>query len=236
MNLSPSFWATEPRLFLDGNNDSGSAGASNAAEDDKGDGQNADTSGNGGAQGDQNDGQSAEAKGTLSQDGKTVTIDGKTFVVQDHVNHLVGQARTEGKTTAEREIERKRTEQEAKDKGEFEALANQYKARIDELEADAAKRDREDLKRTVGKKHGLGDEAIARLQGDDEAALEVDAKALAKLLGARKAPDTEGGVGAGATSSVSDRPIDKKPAQQQGAGTEPAYTFQGQPKVAWPSS
>lgn len=232
MKLAPSFWATAPRLYLEAAKDAGNGGTGDGTEGKEGDGANADTSGNGGAQGEQN-AEPVKAEAVVNSDGKTVTIDGKTFVVQDHVNHLVGTARTEGKTAAATEIERKRTEQEAKDKGEWETLANQRQVRIEELEADAAKRDREDLKRTIGRKHDLTDEAIVRLQGDDEAALEADAKALAKLLGARKAPDTEAGTGNGATSATSDRPIEKKPAGD--AKQQPAFAFSGAEKVPWPS-
>jgi hypothetical protein len=99
-----------------------------------------------------------------------------------------------------------REEAEAKAKGDFESLAKTAQDERDALKAELAKRDHDDLKRTVATKHKLSSELAARLVGETEAELEADAKALAKLVGAREAPDTEAGAGARGASSPSDRP------------------------------
>jgi hypothetical protein len=45
----------------------------------------------------------------------------------------------------------------------------------------------------VAKKHGLPDSLVDRLQGDDDEALDADAKELAKLLASPEAADTDAG-------------------------------------------
>jgi hypothetical protein len=121
----------------------------------------------------------------------------------------------------------------AKAKGEFETLAQKRQERIEELERDATERDRADLRAKVAKAHKLPDDLANLLQGDDEAALTESAKLLAKHLKQPTAPDTEGGVGAGTSSSTdTSRPIK----HDDGKAKPPAFTFEGREKVPWKRS
>ncbi|HVL41283.1 MAG TPA: hypothetical protein VM348_03935, partial [Brevundimonas sp.] len=169
--------------------------------------------------------------GTTAAEAITLVQGGKTYVLQDHVNTLVGNARTDGKKSAEAEATRLANEAAAKAKGDFEKLATDRQARIEELEQDIAERDKKELRRAVGAKHKLPTDIADLLIGDDQAALEEHAKRLAKTVGVREAPDTEGGAGENGSSGPSDRPLPKKPPAGE---KQPVYTFDGKPKVAWP--
>lgn len=73
-------------------------------------------------------------------------------------------------------------EEAAKAKGEWETVAKAKEAEIEALKAEVAKRDHEALMLRVAAKHKLPPELADRLRGEDEAALEADAKELAKLI------------------------------------------------------
>jgi len=121
----------------------------------------------------------------------------------------------------------------ARASGEFETLAQKRQERIEELERDATARDRQDLRANVARAHKLPDDLANLLQGDDEAALTESAKLLAKHLKHPAAPDTEGGVGAGTSSSTdTSRPIK----HDDGKAKPPAFTFEGREKVPWKRS
>lgn len=125
---------------------------------------------------------------------------------------------------------RKREADEAKAKGDFEALAKTAQEERDALKAELAERDKRDLRARVAKANKLPEEIAPTLQGDDEAAMNEHAKLLAKYVKPQAAPDTEAGAGAGVTTKTGDRPIVK--ARDEKA---PSYTYDGRPKVAWPS-
>jgi hypothetical protein len=81
-----------------------------------------------------------------------------------------------------------RDEQERIAAGEFKTLAEARAARIAELEAAIADRDRAALLAAVASKYHLPAELAERLRGEDEDSLEADAKALAKLIPAPAPP------------------------------------------------
>lgn len=87
----------------------------------------------------------------------------------------------------------KAAEEKAKHDGEWQKLAEQYKAKLEEKDAEIAKRDRLDMIRKVAAKYKLPDALSTRLQGDTEEAMEADAKELAKALPAITAPNDEAG-------------------------------------------
>jgi hypothetical protein len=231
MKLAPSFWDTRPRMFFDGNNESGATGATENTGENTG--ANATEGGNTGTT-QQQEAATKKAEAVLNEDGKTVTIDGKTFVVQDHVNHLVGTARTEGKTAAKTELEREAETEAARKAGDFEKLATKLQGELDELKGQLAERDQKDLRARIAAAHKLPADLAALLQGDDEAALTESAKLLAKHIKTRTAPDTEGGEGVGTTSSTSSnsgtRAMRHDDANRK---KEPAFTIEGKPKVPW---
>jgi hypothetical protein len=146
---------------------------------------------------------------------------------QAEINRQIGKARDEGRKAAADEAKRKHAEDEAKAKGEWEKVAAERERENAELKAQLAARDRALLVAKVAAKHQLPPAIADRLAGDDEAALEADAKELAKLLGPRPAPDTEAGAGT-QTPTNRDRPTPKKV-------DGPVYAFDGTRKVPWPS-
>lgn len=191
--------------------------------------QNANSSGTSeGAEAQQGTGGESESK----SEPVTIVHEGKQWVLQSHVNHLVGTARQEGKSAAESEAKRLADEAAARAKGDFEKLANDRQAQIEALQAQLAQRDHDDLRRTVATRHKLPAELASRLSGETEAELEADAKALLKVIEPRKAPDTEAGAGVGTSNGTSDKPIRKTGKESE---KQPAYTFDGRPKVAWPN-
>jgi hypothetical protein len=124
---------------------------------------------------------------------------------------------------------------EATKQGDFKKLyeAEQKKREDAERERDSEKMSA--LRTRVAAKHKLPDALADRLAGTTEEELEADAKELAKLVTAKAPVDTEAGAGnKGAGKGPSNRPI--PPEKKEGEQSKPAYTFDGQPKVAWPSS
>lgn len=89
----------------------------------------------------------------------------------------------------------RRTQEDAQ-KTETERQADriaELEQQVRDRDAVIAERERNLLKARVAAKYKLPDSLTARLIGEDEAALEADAKALARLVAPPKAPDTETG-------------------------------------------
>jgi hypothetical protein len=108
----------------------------------------------------------------------------------------------------------------AKEQGDYKALWEAAEAEKVQLAETLRARDFEAMRTRIAAKHGLPGELAARLAGDDEAALELDARALAKLVGPRVAPDTEAGAGArGGGAKVS---------------MQPGYAQDGRPGLVFP--
>lgn len=148
---------------------------------------------------------------------------------QEELNRRIGMARAEGRKQAQDEAKKKAEEDEAARKGEWERLAGDRQAEIDALKAQLAERDRDLLVAKVAAKHKLPPEIADRLKGQTEEDLDADAKALAKVVASRTAPDTEAGVGKDTATIRNDRPVPKR---QEG----PVYAFDGvTPKVPWPN-
>jgi len=145
---------------------------------------------------------------------------------QAEVNRLLGKARDDGRRAAVDEAKRKAAEEKAKESGEFRELAESQAKEIADLKGQLADRDRALLVAQVAARHALPPAIADRLAGDDEAALEADATALAKLLAPRPAPDTEAGAGT-TTTTHRDRPTPKKV-------DGPVYAFDHRPIVPWP--
>lgn len=103
---------------------------------------------------------------------------------KDELNKLVNRLRKEN---AKRRVT---SNQDAKDREEFEKWKNsqltekqRLEARVKELEAEKTKTDREKLVRKVAKKAGLSLEMADRLRGDTEEELLEDAAGLVKIVG-----------------------------------------------------
>jgi hypothetical protein len=155
-----------------------------------------------------------------------------THEQQAEIARLVGKARDEGKRTAQDEARRKHAEDEAKAKGEWEKVATDRQTEIERLTGELAARDRALLVAKVAARHRLPETLATRLVGTTEEELETDAKALAKEVGARAAPETEAGAGSGARGAgPGGYPADRPPVKRLDG---PVYGFGGQQKVPWP--
>ncbi len=86
-----------------------------------------------------------------------------------------------------------RDDAEAKQKGEWEKVAQQRADDLAEAQRKLAERDLKDMKVTAAKKAGLPDDLVDRLAGATAEELETDAKALAKHIAPRDAADTDAG-------------------------------------------
>jgi hypothetical protein len=148
---------------------------------------------------------------------------------QAYLDRLIGTARKEGRTAAEADAKRKADEAAAEAAGEWEKLATDRLAEIDRLNAEIARRDQDALRARVAAKHKLPADLAARLVGDDEEALEADAKTLAKLVAVRPSADTEAGAGQAGSAGTGTKATTKS-----GEKT-PQFTFDGRPLVAFPN-
>jgi len=143
--------------------------------------------------------------GTSSEGGEaheavSILIDGKTYLLQDHAQRLIGTARTEGRNAGKTEAEQAAQMAAAREKGDLEGIITGLETRVKDLEAEIAKRDHADLRAKVAAEHKLvGDHAdLADLiVGDTEAEMKAAAKKLADRVLPKQAADTEAGAGAG---------------------------------------
>jgi hypothetical protein len=156
--------------------------------------------------GNSNDTTPGGAPSAQHQDGDQPTFS------QAQLNAFLGarlrEARTkweeEQRTLAER-AQREAADREAKELGEWKTVAEGHEARAKELEAALARKERELLASRIAAKHGLPETLASRLQGDDEASLEADASALAKLL----VPPASSGAPANSASGRGERQLSK---------------------------
>ena len=119
-------------------------------------------------------------------------------------------------------------EETAKRNGEFERLYQAEIAKRESTEKELATERRTALVGRVAAKHKLPEAFSERLRGETEEELEADAKELAKHVGVRHAPDTEGGAGSRSGVRANQQFIPTKT-------TEPGRLPDGTQKVAWPT-
>ncbi len=139
-------------------------------------------------------------------------------MVKDRIKRAEDKARKDAATATRKQIEDETAAASQKEQGKFQELyeAEQKKVvdlqkEIETLKGDAAKRDLDAVRAAMAKKYGIPEKMASRLVGDDEAAIEADAKAVAKDLGVEP-PDTEGGS-------------TKKATKKKGADSGGTYTF-----------
>jgi hypothetical protein len=138
--------------------------------------------------------------------------DGQPTFSQAQLNAFLGarlrEARAkwdEEKRASDEQAQREAADKEAKELGEWKTVAERHEARVKELESTLAARDRELLASRIAAKHGLPEALAARLQGNDEQALEADAIALAKLV----VPPASSGAPANSASGRGERSLTK---------------------------
>ena len=166
--------------------DQGSGGGAGAS-DDSGDGNEGDESNpSGGAADDDSEPDGEDVTG-LKNSLKAVRGEKKTLKEQlDAANSELDQLRKQ-KTDAQRKQD--------EDAGNWEKIAKDREDEINQLKADAAKRDLDDLKRRVGKHKdfNLPDDLIDLLRGETEDELRAHAKKLAAHVAKQDGPDTDSG-------------------------------------------
>lgn len=120
----------------------------------------------------------------------------------------------------------------AKEDGDWKTLFETEKARADKAAAELEAERLTSLKNRIGAKHKLPQALINRLIGATEDEIEADAKAVAKEIGVREAPDNDMGKGEkNAGKPAGDRPDPKKTSDDK-----PVYDFNGQRLVPFPRS
>lgn len=95
--------------------------------------------------------------------------------------------------TAFEQAQQARDDEAAKAKGEWETVAKNREDELAALKAQLAERDLRERKAVIAKQHGIPDELLDRLKGDTDDELEEDAKAIAKVLKTREAPENDAG-------------------------------------------
>lgn len=204
---------------------------------------------------------STETPKTLTattKDDKTVEIDGVTYVVQSHVDSLVGTARTEGKATgkteAQKEAERIANEAAAAERvaqGQFKELYEAEKAAREASEArerealdKATKAELEGVRREVAADHKIPAALAHMIAGSTKEEMVEQAKIIAANIGPAPAVNTQTGAGApgsgGGTSTASttdsSTPGDNTPARKQDPEADKnraKFAFEKPGQVRW---
>lgn len=97
------------------------------------------------------------------------------------------------KAEIEAEIRAEAEAEAAKAAGDFKALYEAEKKKVEKLEGEKKARELDELKRAVAAKVGLPEIAIPRLTGETEAELEKDAKELLALVAPKTVDDLDTG-------------------------------------------
>lgn len=130
------------------------------------------------------------------------TEQARTFSQAD-IDRIVTERLAKEKAKSDAAVKRAQEEAEAKrlaEQGEFQKLYEQAQARLQEAEERAKTLQIEGIKRDVAQRLNLPAALIDRLRGEDEAAIEADAKALIAALPKPAAPDINAGSGAQGSS------------------------------------
>jgi len=218
-----------PMLQSDGGNGGGTNGGGEA-------------DGNGGT-GENGGGEKPKGtEGTGDQGG--TENDGKiTFSAeqQDHIQKLIDAAvgkavKATDKTARQDErqkIENERKNKDAEEQGDYKTLYEQEKEKREALEAKQAEAERKELQRAAADKYKLPAALAELLQGETEADLAAHAQRLAREIGAREAPDTNGGKGGNGSVHTGKSADDDTPAPKDKPNVDPGTMPDGRKKVAW---
>lgn len=132
------------------------------------------------------------------------TEQARTFSQAD-IDRIVTERLAKEKAKSEAAVKRAQEEAEAKrlaEQGEFQKLYEQAQAKMQEAEERARALELAGIRRDVAARLNLPAGLVDRLRGEDEAAIEADAKALIAALPKPAAPDINAGnVGGGKPQS-----------------------------------
>lgn len=207
------------------------------------DGKNDDTSKNGNGESGTESTKTTDLK-VEKKDDKTVVIDGVSYVVQSHVDELVGTARTEGKNSGKTEAQKaadkaaaEARETALKEQGQYKDLYEAEMQKVADLQAQLSEKDAailEGVRTGIAAKYGLTDLAD-RIKGDTAEDMEIDAKALAEHMGVKVPVSTQTGQGnkpkpSGTDADDSD---DNSTDDDSPKGPQKNYAFQSPGEVKW---
>ena len=125
------------------------------------------------------------------------TEQARTFSQAD-IDRIVTERLAKEKAKSEAAVKRAQEEAEAKrlaEQGEFQKLYEQAQAKLQEAEERARALELAGIRRDVAARLNLPAALMDRLRGEDEAAIEADAKALIAALPKPAAPDINAGSG-----------------------------------------
>lgn len=126
------------------------------------------------------------------------TNSGKTFTQED-IDRIV-----QTRLNAQRaQFEKQSADKKLAEDGEWQKLAQTHEQRVKELESELTRKERDLLATRIAAKYGLPETLADRLVGDDAAALEADAKVLAKLV----TPPASSGSPANGASNRAERQL-----------------------------
>jgi hypothetical protein len=113
-----------------------------------------------------------------------VTTGGKTYTeaeLEQIIKDRLGREKVKSEKAVQEAADRAAQEAAAKN-GEWEKVAKANEAKLAELQGALKNRELLDLKRTIAERIGLDPKLASRLNGDTEADIETDAKALLETL------------------------------------------------------
>lgn len=132
---------------------------------------------------------------------------GDKLFSQADLDRIVKERLQEEQKRAERKLsdaQKQADDAKLREQGEFKTLADQYKTRVEELEAEIKSKERDALCLKIAAEEKLPPDLAPRLVGDDEAAIRADAQRLFKLMGPPTAPNPQGGKQGGGSGTVFD--------------------------------
>ena len=163
-------------------------------------GKSADDQGTGGGtdtQSKSGEGQTGAGTGQTTGGDAGQTADEKKFTQAD-IDRVVKERLAE----EQKRQQKKADDEKARAAGEYQKLYDQEKAAREKAEADLAQERLTGLRGRIAAQHNLPADLADRLRGDDEAAIEADAKKLAATVTARKGGGADGGAGNTGTPAV----------------------------------
>ena len=128
----------------------------------------------------------------------------RTFTQAD-VDRIINERLAKERTKADEKANKAREEAErkaAEEQGKYQELYEAAQRRIADTEAKLKAAEIASLKREVAQRHNMPVALAQRLQGEDEATIEADAKELMAALPKPTAPNINSGTGNGATPTA----------------------------------
>lgn len=150
--------------------------------------------------------------GEQQQESQAPAPQERTFTQAD-VDRLIGERLAKERSKAETMATKAREEAErkaAEEQGKYQELYEKAKRESAELESKLKAAEIASIKRDVAARLNMPTALALRLQGDDEASIEADAKSLMAALPKPAAPNINSGTGNGATPPKDEYAFDRE--------------------------